>query len=163
MALACIGLGSNLGNPQAQVGQAFDALAALPSSRLLARSPLYRSRPVGPPGQADYINAAAALETGLTPAQLLAALKRIEHDRGRQPGGERWGPRELDLDILLYGQRRIQEKDLVIPHPELARRNFVVVPLHDILPALEVPGVGSLAGLRRQLGMSGLERLETVA
>ena len=163
MVLACIGLGSNLGDPQAQVCQAFVALAALPSSRLVAQSPLYRSRPLGPSGQPDYINAAAALETALAPLDLLAALKQIEQASGRVRGGERWGPRELDLDILLYGQRRLQEKDLVIPHPELARRNFVVAPLHDILPALEVPGVGSLAGLRRQLGMSGLERLETVA
>lgn len=163
MVLACIGLGSNLADPLAQVHQAFDELADLPDSRFVARSPVYRSRPLGPSGQPDYINAVAAVETALSPRTLLARLQQIEHAHGRQRGGPRWGPRELDLDILLYGQLQQSGPELTIPHPELARRNFVVVPLHDILPALEVPGTGPVAGLRRQLDMTGLECLETLA
>lgn len=142
-----VGLGSNLGRPRQQVELALRALARLPLSRLQAVSALYRTRPVGPRDQPDYVNAVAKLETGLTPRALLAALKGIEWEQGRRPGGERWGPRVLDLDILLYGQAVIDDAELRVPHRELARRAFVLVPLADVAPPdLSIPEVGKLAG-----------------
>lgn len=143
-----IGLGSNLQEPERQVRAAIAELGALPESRLQAASRLYRTAPVGPPGQPDYINAAARLETRLAPQALLAELHRIELAHGRRRDGTRWGPRILDLDILIYGDARIDEPGLTIPHPEMARRAFVLVPLADVAPPnLAVPGVGILAEL----------------
>lgn len=153
-----IGLGSNLLEPERQVRTAIDELAALPASYLLAASRLYRTAPVGPPGQPDYINAAARLETGLTPQALLTELHRIELAHGRRRDGTRWGPRILDLDILVYSDARIDEPGLTIPHPEMARRAFVLVPLADVAPPdLMVPGVGILADLLERCERDGVE------
>lgn len=140
-AVAYIGLGANLDDPVRQVRTALDELGRLPGTRLEAVSPLYRTAPVGPPGQPDYVNAVARLSTGLPPRELLAALQGIERVHGRERNGTRWGPRPLDLDILLYDDCQIDEPGLKIPHPEIASRAFVLVPLADVAPPeLSIPG-----------------------
>jgi len=137
---ACIGLGANLGDPKAQLDRAARLLHAHADIRCTATSPIYRSAPLGPPGQPDYLNAAVALETTLSPSALLAALQAIERSLGRLPG-ERWGPRVIDLDLLLYDQQLIDEPGLIVPHAEIARRNFVLTPLIDLLGAgFQLPG-----------------------
>ncbi len=159
--LAFIGLGSNLQDPRRQVAEAMVALAAMPGSTLVARSRCYRTAPVGPPGQPDYVNAVAALRTALTPAALLAALHAIEIAQGRHRDGTRWGPRILDLDILTYGEERIDAPGLTIPHPEMARRAFVLIPLADVAPPdLAVPGVGLLADLLARCDPAGVEPID---
>jgi 2-amino-4-hydroxy-6-hydroxymethyldihydropteridine diphosphokinase len=156
---AYIGLGSNLENPLAQVEQALVELAAIPESTLLAKSPLYRSAPVGPGNQPDYINAAALLETSLAPLALLDALQAIElsHQRIRL---EHWGPRTLDLDILLLDQQTIDSERLKVPHPYLTQRNFVLYPLADIAPELLLPDGTSLQQRIAQCPRDGLELIE---
>lgn len=114
---------------------------------------------MGPPEQPDYINAVAALETELAPRALLSALQSIEARHGRTRGPLRWGPRTLDLDLLLYGEERIESADLVLPHPGVAERPFVLYPLHELVPALEIPGRGSLRALLERCSDAGLERL----
>lgn len=158
MIQAYIGLGSNLEDPRAQVQQAFAELAALPDTQLIAQSPLYLSRAVGPGDQPDYINAAALLSTALSPIALLDALQAIEqaHRRVRL---EHWGPRTLDLDILLIDNQRIDLPRLQVPHPYLTQRNFVLYPLADISPDLLLPDGTALAELIAQCPRDGLERL----
>jgi 2-amino-4-hydroxy-6-hydroxymethyldihydropteridine diphosphokinase len=157
--LAYIGLGSNLDSPRAQVEQALMELETISQSHVLAKSPLYRSVPVGPAGQPDYINAAALLETTLTPLALLDALQAIEqnHQRVRI---ERWGPRTLDLDILLLDQQTIDSERLKVPHPYLTERNFVLYPLADIAPELRLPDGTSLQQLIAQCPRDGLAPIE---
>jgi len=156
---AYIGLGSNLADPRSQLLTAFDELARLPRSRLQATSSLYRSAPLGPPDQPDYLNAVAALETKLAPLALLAELQAIEaaHQRVR---GERWGPRTLDLDLLLYADQRIDLPGLTVPHPGLPERSFVLYPLAEIAPALAIPGHGALDGLLEQCARGSLVVIE---
>jgi 2-amino-4-hydroxy-6-hydroxymethyldihydropteridine diphosphokinase len=156
---AYIGLGSNLQDPESQVRRACDELARIPNTRLVAVSPLYRSDPVGPPGQPDYINAVARLETTLPPEALLDALQAIEQAHGRERK-EHWGARSLDLDILLFGDRIIRSERLTVPHPYLSERSFVLYPLADIAPDIEVPALGPLAGLLAACPYRGLERLD---
>jgi len=144
---AFVGLGSNLANPPAQLREALVALAALAQGCLTHVSRFYRTPPMGPAGQPDYLNAAACLETRLEAHALLDALQGIERAQGRRRGGERWGPRPLDLDLLLYGGERIDSPRLRVPHPGVAERIFVLRPLADIAPAMEVPGLGPIAGL----------------
>lgn len=153
-----IGLGSNLDNPLQQVATAFDELQRLPHSRLTARSSLYRSDPLGPQDQPEYVNAVAELHTSLQPLQLLDALQAIEqaHRRVRE---RHWGPRTLDLDILLYGDLVSDLPRLQVPHPQMHLRSFVLVPLHQIAPELQVPGLGSLSDLLAQCESLGLQRL----
>jgi 2-amino-4-hydroxy-6-hydroxymethyldihydropteridine diphosphokinase len=155
---AYIGLGSTLEDPRAQLQRAFVELAAIPASRLVQRSPLYRSDPIGPPDQPDYLNAVARLDTGLAAEDLLDALQAIEQAHRRQRELH-WGPRTLDLDLLLYGAAIIASDRLQVPHPELARRAFVLYPLADIAPQLQVPGLGSLTELLAACPPLGLERL----
>ena len=146
--LAYIGLGANLANPEDQVRRAIDELDQVPASHLRQVSPLYLTSPLGPVEQPDYINAVAALETQLAPIELLGALQAIEDRHDRDRSGERWGPRTLDLDLLLFGQAVIDVPGLRVPHPELARRAFVLVPLADLAPAdLVIPGMGRLGEL----------------
>jgi 2-amino-4-hydroxy-6-hydroxymethyldihydropteridine diphosphokinase len=156
--VAYIGLGSNLDDPRRQVSQALVELGGMPGSRLLASSSLYRTPPMGPPGQPDYINAVAQIETALSPHALLDALQAIEraHDRVRTV---RWGPRTLDLDLLLYDQQEIADERLCVPHPGLTERAFVVLPLLEIAPTLRVPGFGALAERGAQLDSYGIHRL----
>ena len=156
---AYVGIGSNLDDPVAQAIFAFDALARIADTRLVARSPLYRSSPMGPPDQPDYVNGAAALSTRLSPATLLDALRAIEDARGRRRTGRRWGARTLDLDLLLHGDSVLNTERLTLPHPGLTARNFVVYPLADIAPALVLPDGRRLADIRGELGDEGLARL----
>lgn len=140
---ACIGLGANLGDAAGSVRAAIAALASLPQTHLLRASRLYRTPAWGRKAQPDFINAAVLVETALAPRELLQALLGIEQTFGRvrTPDG-RWGPRTLDLDLLVYGDARIDEPGLQVPHPYLTRRGFVLVPLLEIAPELEIPGFG---------------------
>ncbi|MDN5869403.1 MAG: 2-amino-4-hydroxy-6-hydroxymethyldihydropteridine diphosphokinase [Nitrococcus sp.] len=139
-----IGVGSNLANPVMQVRQALHTLVWLPFTRLQAQSSLYRTPPMGPAWQPDFVNAVAELRTQLTPRVLLAALQRIEARQGRSRKRLRWGPRALDLDILLWGARRLKLPGLTVPHPGIAKRAFVLCPLAELAPELHVPGYGSI-------------------
>jgi len=156
---AYIGLGSNLENPLEQVMSALRELDQLPQSQLLLQSSLYQSAPMGPANQPDYINAVAALETRLSAHELLSALQGLElsHQRQRK---ERWGPRTLDLDLLLYGDQSINTERLVVPHPGLAERSFVLRPLFEIAPALVLPARQILADLLKACPEAGLQRLD---
>lgn len=158
-ARAFIGLGSNLLSPLRQVRQAICELAQLPASRLRAVSSLYRSDPLGPSGQPDYINAVAAIDTRLTPLQLLDGLQAIENRHGRRRGAVRWGPRTLDLDLLLYGDAVLDEPRLTLPHPEILQRAFVLRPLAEIAPELCLPGGQLLQQVCGTLSDEGLERI----
>lgn len=160
MTRAYIGLGSNLDLPREQVRRAIAELGRLPRTALLRCSPLYASTPVGPRDQPDYVNAVALLETQLAPLELLDELQAIESAHGRRRDGPRWGARPLDLDILLYGDRIIREQRLVVPHPELTHRAFVLKPLCDIAPEADIPGAGPVAELLRRSDLSGVWRLE---
>lgn len=160
MPTAYIGLGSNLESPRRQVETALSELRRLPHSRWRGQSPLYRSRPVGPPDQPDYVNAAAVLETELEAETLLDALQAIEERHGRRRDGRRWGARTLDLDLLLYGQACIDTPRLKVPHPEMHRRGFVLKPLFDLNPVLEIPGRGSIADLLNTVTIDDLEIID---
>jgi len=153
---AYIGLGSNLEQPIEQVRRALQELATIAQSRLVAHSSLYRSDPVGPPGQPDYINAVAALETELDAEALLDQLQQIEHQHQRRRLVH-WGPRTLDLDLLLFGDRQINTSRLQVPHPFLNQRNFVIYPLYELQPELLLPDGSPLALLRRDCPMGTLE------
>ncbi|MDX1757628.1 MAG: 2-amino-4-hydroxy-6-hydroxymethyldihydropteridine diphosphokinase [Marinobacter sp.] len=156
---AYVGLGSNLANPLQQLAAAVTALATLPQSQLVAQSPFYRSAPVGPQDQPDFINGAVALETRLPALALLDQLQAIEQSQGRQRI-EHWGPRTLDLDLLLYGKETITCDRLRVPHPELVNRDFVLQPLLDLDPALTLPDGRALADLRPLCPDNRLQRLD---
>ena len=159
-ALAYIGLGGNLGHPEARLTQALEELASLPASELVARSSLYRSHPVGPADQPTYINAVAALLTRLSAEALLDAMQAMETRFGRVRKGERWGPRTLDLDLLLYGDARISHPRLQVPHPQMTKRAFVLYPLAEIAPEdLSIPGCGRLRELLQQVSEADIECL----
>lgn len=154
-----IGLGSNLNNPLAQVTQAIQSLAQLPQSTLISHSPWYRSSPIGPGVQEDYVNGVALLHTELSPSTLLAALQSIETQQQRVRR-EHWGPRTLDLDILLIDQQIIDTATLTVPHKEVFNRNFVLQPLADIAPELVFPDGSSLASRLNSCPVNGLEKIE---
>ena len=155
---AWIGLGSNLEDPLAQVSTALQELKQLPDTTLAARSSLYRSDPVGPPGQPDYITAVAALDTRLEPEALLDALQAIEqmHQRVRKI---HWGPRTLDLDLLLYGDQVISTPRLTVPHAYMAERNFVLWPLAELAPELILPDGRPLNTLLQHCPLGTLEKI----
>ena len=156
MTTAWIGLGSNLDDPRRQVLDALRELDAADGIRLKTRSSLYMSDPMGPQDQPDFINAVAAVETQLAPRELLATLQAIEerHARRRE---RHWGPRTLDLDLLLYGDETIDHPDLQVPHPGIAGRSFVLLPLQEIAPGIGIPGKGSVEALLAALGNPSLE------
>lgn len=157
---AYIGLGSNLDNPSAQVITAAHEIAALDQVEEIALSPLYASHPVGPQDQPDYINAVMRVKTCLAPIDLLRQCQAIENKHGRVRQ-VRWGARTLDLDILLYGDQLIALPELVVPHPELPNRAFVLYPLADIAPPdLPIAGIGSLSSLLAACPFQGLFRIE---
>lgn len=156
---AYVAVGSNLDDPPARVEEAFDSLAHLPACRLVARSRLYRSRPLGPQDQPDFVNAVAGLLTTLEPRELLRALKSLEVTLGRAQPVVRWGPRRVDLDLLLHGGAVLNEPDIVLPHAGLTHRNFVLYPLRDIAPFLTVPGHGKVSELAARAGSDGLALL----
>jgi 2-amino-4-hydroxy-6-hydroxymethyldihydropteridine diphosphokinase len=157
---AFIGLGANLGNPAATLTAAIAALSALPDTRVSAVSGFYQSAPIGPADQPDYVNAVACLATGLSPHALLAALQDIENQHGRTRE-VRWGARTLDLDLLLYGNDEISTSSLIVPHIELKNRNFVVIPLLDICPELQLPDGTRISSLPVASHSAGLTRLST--
>ncbi len=161
-AVVFVGLGSNLDGPRAQVAAGIQALAGLPDTEMEARSSLYESEPMGPQDQPDYVNAVVRLRTALSPQALLDGLQAIEHRHGRKRL-RRWGPRTLDLDILLYGEQQIAGPRLRIPHAGIATRNFVLYPLAEIDSALEIPGLGSVAELLSACPRGRLVRLDTAA
>jgi len=142
--LAYVGIGSNLGDPQAQVNRAFAELAQLPQTRVVGQSSLYRSAPVGYHAQPDFVNAVAALDTALDARALLGELQAIEARHGRRRSFAN-APRTLDLDVLLYGDEKIDEADLIVPHPRMHERAFVLQPLGELDASLRIPGRGSLA------------------
>jgi 2-amino-4-hydroxy-6-hydroxymethyldihydropteridine diphosphokinase len=156
---AYIGIGSNLEDPKAQILRACEALGTLAATRLVKISPLYRSRPFGPVPQPDFVNAVAGVLTQLDSRALLQALTALERALGRPAEHQRWGPRIIDLDLLVYGRERRDEPSLTLPHPGIVERNFVLYPLADLAPDLDVPGLGRLAGLTGRLTPEGLERL----
>lgn len=144
---AYIGVGSNLGSPRKQVERAAAALGAIDATVLVKTSPLYRSAPLDGSDQPDYINAVSALLTELDAATLLGRLQEIERAQGRSHDDIKWGPRIIDLDLLVYSGVSIDEKDLKVPHPGISQRNFVLLPLCDIAPHLRIPGLGSVCRL----------------
>lgn len=154
-----IGLGSNLADPNAQVEVALAVLAKLPATRLVARSRRYRSAPWGRADQPEFVNAVAHLHTAMPPHDLLQALLAIERAAGRVRDGTRWGPRVLDLDILVYGDRVLNESGLHVPHPHLHERAFVLAPLAEIAPDLEIPGLGSVVYLLADVDASTCLRM----
>ena len=155
---AFVALGSNLADPAAQVNAGFAALGALFATRVIARSSLYRSAPVGYAAQPDFINAVAALETTLAPRALLEELLAIERSHGRVREFLN-APRTLDLDVLLYGDLQLHEHGLTIPHPRMHERAFVLLPLAEIAPRCVIPGRGTVSELLRAIDASGVKQL----
>ena len=156
-----IGLGSNLDEPQQQVTVAIEQLQDIPHTEPRQISSLYRSRPMGPQDQPDYVNAVAMLKTSLDALALLDALQAIEASHDRKRDGQRWGPRTLDLDILLYGDEIINLPRLNVPHPGLHERAFVLYPLYEIKPDLVIPTRGKLSDLLADCPSEGLEKITT--
>jgi 2-amino-4-hydroxy-6-hydroxymethyldihydropteridine diphosphokinase len=156
---AYVALGSNLSDPRRQVEAAFEALARLPDARLIARSGLWRSRPLGPQDQPDFVNAVAGVLTTSGPRELLSSLREVERRRGKAEPAVRWGPRVIDLDLLVFADLSAREADLVLPHPGLPQRNFVLYPLAEIAAELWVPGLARVSRLRADVSPAGIERL----
>lgn len=156
---AYVGIGSNLDDPIVHVTQAIAELSALCATGCIAHSSLYHSSPMGPADQPHYINAVVRLRTELKPLELLDELLNIERAHGRIRTAERWGPRTLDLDILLYGDRRINEPRLSVPHPGAHERAFVLYPLVEIDPEIYIPGRGTIAELISHCPRGELKRL----
>jgi 2-amino-4-hydroxy-6-hydroxymethyldihydropteridine diphosphokinase len=159
--VAYVGVGANLGQPAAQVAHAIDALRGLPDSELAACSSLYASAPIDAPGP-EYVNAVVALRTALDAPVLLQALHGIEARFGRERSGHN-APRTLDLDLLLYGDLCSDEPSLRVPHPRLHQRAFVLRPLLEIAPQLEVPGLGPLAPWLARVREQRIRRLDEPA
>ncbi|MBE0484745.1 2-amino-4-hydroxy-6-hydroxymethyldihydropteridine diphosphokinase [Marinobacter sp.] len=154
-----VGLGSNLEDPAGQLARAVSELANLPDTTLQAQSPFYASRPVGPQNQPDFVNGAVALATKLPAHQLLDHLQAIEQAHGRERL-QHWGPRTLDLDLLIYGNDSICDERLTVPHAQLAERDFVLQPLLDLNPELTLPDGRSLQALRRKCPDNRLRLLQ---
>jgi 2-amino-4-hydroxy-6-hydroxymethyldihydropteridine diphosphokinase len=157
---AYVALGSNLDNPIEHLRRALADLDAIRETRVLRSSHLYRNPPLGPQDQPDFINAVACLQTALEPRSLLEEVLAIERAHGRVRSGERWGPRTLDIDILLYDDWVIEQTQLRVPHPALTERSFVLYPLLEIAPELVIPGQGSVASAAARLPRGSLERVD---
>lgn len=158
---AYVGLGSNLGSPARQVSLALEQLDGIPETSLRKASRLYRTRPWGLTDQPDFVNAVAALDTRLAAGSLLERLRALEAAAGRVREGARWGPRILDLDLLLYGDQVSDDPHLELPHPRMHERAFVLVPLLEIEPGIRIPGQGDAAACLAGLDARGVEPLET--
>ncbi|KQR07218.1 MULTISPECIES: 2-amino-4-hydroxy-6-hydroxymethyldihydropteridine diphosphokinase [Xanthomonas] len=158
MHVAFVGLGANLGPAEASVREAIAALGALPQSALIAASRLYRTPAWGREDQPDFINAVAQLRTELAPLPLLEGLLGIEQSFGRERrAGERWGPRTLDLDLLLYADQVIDLPQLQVPHPHLHARGFALLPLAELAPEAIIPGHGTVRHVLQAIDVCGLE------
>ncbi len=157
MTRAYVGLGANLGNPMDQLRRAANALEAIDSTSVVGRSRLWRTPAWGPQPQPDYLNAVVGLETMLAASALLDSLRAVERAQGRDRSGPRFGPRTLDLDILLFGDACIDEPGLQVPHPRMAERAFVLLPLAELAPGAVVPGTGgaTVAALLARADPSG--------
>lgn len=153
-----LALGSNLADPLHQVQAALDALAAIPETTLVVSSAFYRTPPYGPPDQPDYLNAAVALDTALLPEKLLDHTQRIELEQGRVRKDERWGPRTLDLDIMLFGNQTLATPRLTVPHYDIANRAFMLVPLLEIAPDITFPDGVKAAELLSGLDATAIQR-----
>jgi 2-amino-4-hydroxy-6-hydroxymethyldihydropteridine diphosphokinase len=153
---AYIGLGSNLDDPRTQVLSAVEKLRALACTRVVAISKLYGSKPFGPVKQSDFVNAVVGLITQLDAGALLKQTQGIELALGRPEKHEHWGPRVIDLDILVYGREKRADPALTLPHPGIVERNWVLYPLADIAPSLDIPGVGRVAALKGRIAPEGL-------
>ncbi|CAM7774575.1 2-amino-4-hydroxy-6-hydroxymethyldihydropteridinediphosphokinase [Lelliottia nimipressuralis] len=151
MTFAYIAIGSNLASPLEQVNAAVQALGEIPQSRLVQVSAFYRTPPLGPQDQPDYLNAAVVLETSLDAETLLDNTQRIELQQGRQRKAERWGPRTLDLDIMLFGDEVINTERLTVPHYDMKNRGFMLWPLWEVAPELTFPNGESLQAILQQL------------
>lgn len=158
MTVAYIAIGSNLASPLEQVNAALKAIDDIPESRILAVSSFYRTPPLGPQDQPDYLNAAVALETSLTAEELLNHTQRIELQQGRVRKAERWGPRTLDLDIMLFGNETINTERLTVPHYDMKNRGFMLWPLFEIAPKLVFPDGTGLDNLLRINKFAGLNK-----
>lgn len=154
-----IAIGSNLGNPIQQAMDAIEALKTIPKTTLITVSSLYGSKPMGPADQPDYVNAVALLQTELLPLELLDHTQRIELEHGRVRKDERWGPRTLDLDMLLYNNQVIDSPRLTLPHYGMKEREFVIYPLLEIAPDLIMPDGTSIQSLTDTLALNGLHRV----
>ncbi len=159
---AYVGIGSNLDSPAKQVAQAVESLRALPDCVLVSESGLYRSSPMGPSDQPDFINAVVALVTRNSAHGLLRQLQEIEQTQGRVRDGERWGPRTLDLDLLAYAGLMIDDEDLTVPHPGIAERNFVLLPWREITPNYRLPQQADIAAMANRVSLSEprIERID---
>ncbi|MCQ4967054.1 2-amino-4-hydroxy-6-hydroxymethyldihydropteridine diphosphokinase [Atlantibacter hermannii] len=153
-----IAIGSNLASPLEQVNAALAALAEIPDSQIVAVSPFYRTPPLGPQDQPDYLNAAVALDTDLAPETLLDHTQRIELQQGRERKAHRWGPRTLDLDIMLFGDRQIATPRLTVPHYDMKNRAFMLLPLVHIAPDVCFPDGVKVADILANLDPSGISR-----
>ena len=156
---AYVALGSNMNQPRDRIADACTHLAALCETRLEAFSPLYRARPMGPQDQPDFVNAAVGLLTRKSPHEMLDALLSIERQMGRVRG-QRWGPRVIDLDLVWMVGTDVDDPGLTLPHPGVSMRNFVLYPLSDIAPTLDIPGHGRVLELKRERGGDGISLLE---
>jgi 2-amino-4-hydroxy-6-hydroxymethyldihydropteridine diphosphokinase len=156
---AYIAVGSNLNDPRAQVLRAQEKLGALPTTRVVLRSSLYQTRPFGPIPQPDFVNAVVGMLTQLDAPALLKELQQLEIALGRPTVHEKWGPRVIDLDLLMHGREQRNEPNLTLPHPGIVERNFVLYPLADIAPDLDVPGLGQVAELKRRVSPEGIRPL----
>lgn len=157
MNIAYIGLGSNLENPEQQIRNAVNAIKAIERTVMSNISALYYSRPMGPKDQPDYMNAVAELTTSLSPIALLDELQKIENDAGRVRKDNRWGPRILDLDILLYDNNVINSERLIVPHYGLKDREFVLIPLNEIAPSMSLPDGETIKNLSQNIPTNGLK------
>ena len=153
-----IGLGSNLALPKKQIQDACASLATLPDTALIKCSSLYKSQPMGPQDQPDYVNAVALIETALSPESLLQQTQLIESQQGRIRKANRWGPRTLDLDMLLFGEQQINNEHLTVPHTGMKQREFVLYPLFEIAPDLILPCGVKLADLIMACPINGLQK-----
>ena len=159
MKIAYIGLGSNMHSPIKQIKSAIKLIEEIASTEITDVSSLYKSKPLGPQDQDDYINAVVKIETELMPYELLERMQEIEKQHGRIRG-ERWGPRVIDLDILMFGNKIMTDQKLTIPHPEIHNRSFVLVPLAEIDSDCEIPGKGPISDLLATIDKSNVVQLQ---
>jgi len=158
MSVVFIALGANLGDPLKQAQDAIESINQLQSTEVIKTSPFYRSKPLGPKDQPDYLNAVIKIITELSPIELLHTLQKIEKDLGRVRKANRWGPRTLDLDILLYDNIQMSSEHLTIPHYDMKNREFVLYPLYDLEPQLVLPDQSALSDLITHLPLYNLIR-----